>query len=234
MFHLEFHNTLPILIKPDGSDDKNIRFSFGSNTEVYQSCSVTWQGQMYVFGGKRSTTQVSNVTVYIYDLIVIPVRLARLTSVHSKKLVLCPFNINSAGAPPLVISLSPYVSMIREHKIVVLQTISKNGGKSFFISAFSPTFTISVASSNQPIRMSAPESPARMNILWLLAAIIMRMPSCIKRALKCGNPLMIIPAPLRFTMRPLSAIATRTLFLAGTKVAMARWKTLSSSIGDRG
>ena len=32
---------------------------FGPETEVHLSCSITWRGEMYIFGGAYQTTQIS-------------------------------------------------------------------------------------------------------------------------------------------------------------------------------
>ena len=34
-------------------------FTFGKNTEVYGSCSVTWRGELFIFGGDEETKQIS-------------------------------------------------------------------------------------------------------------------------------------------------------------------------------
>ena len=34
-------------------------FAFGDNTEAYWSCSITWQGDFYIFGGNKEKRQVS-------------------------------------------------------------------------------------------------------------------------------------------------------------------------------
>ena len=53
----------PFLVQPNGNLSTNVSFLFGSKTEVYQSCSVTFQGEMYVFGGKSESTQISKIEV---------------------------------------------------------------------------------------------------------------------------------------------------------------------------
>ena len=39
-----------------------IGFEFDSSTEVHQSCSITFKGSMYVFGGAKEHRQISQVT----------------------------------------------------------------------------------------------------------------------------------------------------------------------------
>ena len=53
----------PFLVQPSGNLSTNVSFLFGTKTEAYQSCSVTFQGEMYVFGGKSESTQISKIEV---------------------------------------------------------------------------------------------------------------------------------------------------------------------------
>ena len=43
-------------VKSGGTD---FGFEFGTDTEVYYSCSITWKGAFYVFGGVSEKTQIS-------------------------------------------------------------------------------------------------------------------------------------------------------------------------------
>ena len=43
-------------VKSVGED---FEFSLGQNTEVYYSCSLTWHGQFFVFGGNEEKSQIS-------------------------------------------------------------------------------------------------------------------------------------------------------------------------------
>ena len=47
-------------ISLSGGHDQ-VNFDFGSDTEVYRSCSLHWQNHHYVFGGAKETHQVSMV-----------------------------------------------------------------------------------------------------------------------------------------------------------------------------
>ena len=52
----------PIITNADGKieyADKDFNFSFGKDTEVSFSCSVTWRGQFFVFGGEANRRQIS-------------------------------------------------------------------------------------------------------------------------------------------------------------------------------
>ena len=52
----------PALISASGLY-KQISFDKGENTEVYQSCGLTWKNQFYIFGGYwHKKTQISTIT----------------------------------------------------------------------------------------------------------------------------------------------------------------------------
>ena len=53
---------LPIITDLSGADKKIRNFVFGENTSVYGSCSITWQGEMFVLGGRNDPRQISRVT----------------------------------------------------------------------------------------------------------------------------------------------------------------------------
>ena len=53
---------LPIMTDVSGTDTKIRNFVFGENTSVYGSCSITWQGEMFVLGGRNDPRQISRVT----------------------------------------------------------------------------------------------------------------------------------------------------------------------------
>ena len=52
---------MPILTNSNGKDDRDIDFIIGDNTEVYNSCSLTWRGEHYVFGGWNQRRQISKI-----------------------------------------------------------------------------------------------------------------------------------------------------------------------------
>ena len=39
--------------------EDDFEFSLGANTEVYYSCSLTWRGRFFVFGGDKQKKQIS-------------------------------------------------------------------------------------------------------------------------------------------------------------------------------
>ena len=57
------NNRKPLLIDAKGRRDRNLVVSFGEQTEVYKSCSVTYRNRFYVFGGERHERQISEVTL---------------------------------------------------------------------------------------------------------------------------------------------------------------------------
>ena len=40
---------------------EDFEFSLGQDTEVYYSCSLTWRGQFFVFGGNEEKSQISSI-----------------------------------------------------------------------------------------------------------------------------------------------------------------------------
>ena len=51
---------MPRLTNSNGKDDR-IDFKFGEDTEVHESCSLTWRGEHYVFGGRYESRQISKI-----------------------------------------------------------------------------------------------------------------------------------------------------------------------------
>ena len=49
----------PVLVDASGRQDDQVSVVFGSETEVYRSCSISWQNQFFVFGGGNQTQQIS-------------------------------------------------------------------------------------------------------------------------------------------------------------------------------
>ena len=81
-------------VKYGGTD---FEFEFGTDTQVLQSCSINWQGDMYVFGGNREKRQVSlvercqlkRVSTLSFDL-----SYGACTNINNEEVVLC-FGDNS-------------------------------------------------------------------------------------------------------------------------------------------
>ena len=55
-----YRHNQPLITNMDGFEAE-IGFSFGQNAEVYQSCSMLWNGRMLVFGGRHEKTQISKI-----------------------------------------------------------------------------------------------------------------------------------------------------------------------------
>ena len=51
----------PLLVDAKGRNDPSVTMSVGENTEVFNSCSVTYRNRFYVFGGDRQKRQISEV-----------------------------------------------------------------------------------------------------------------------------------------------------------------------------
>ena len=54
--------SVPIITNAAGKDDRSIDFSIDDDAEVDESCSIIWNNDLYVYGGKRKKTQISKVT----------------------------------------------------------------------------------------------------------------------------------------------------------------------------
>ena len=50
-----------MLIDSSGRQDQISCFSYDEKTEIYGSCSLTWQNNFYVFGGETNIRQISKV-----------------------------------------------------------------------------------------------------------------------------------------------------------------------------
>jgi hypothetical protein len=52
------HENAPVIINQDVHD---FYFELGQGTEVYASCSITWQNQHFIFGGDKEKRQISQI-----------------------------------------------------------------------------------------------------------------------------------------------------------------------------
>ena len=52
---------VPVLTNAFGREDKDFNFEIDEEAEVYYSCSLTWQNELFVFGGKSKKNQISKV-----------------------------------------------------------------------------------------------------------------------------------------------------------------------------
>ena len=53
---------VPVLTNSAGLEDREFHFAIDNDVEVTYSCSITWQNELYVFGGHLKRTQVSKMT----------------------------------------------------------------------------------------------------------------------------------------------------------------------------
>ena len=54
-------SNLPMITNADGKQETLLSFTMGANTQVDRSCSMTWKGEHYVFGGDDERRQVSKI-----------------------------------------------------------------------------------------------------------------------------------------------------------------------------
>ena len=52
---------VPVLTNAAGREDKDFDFEIDEEAEAYYSCSLTWQNELYVFGGNFKRKQISKV-----------------------------------------------------------------------------------------------------------------------------------------------------------------------------
>ena len=52
---------VPIITNSSGLEDRLFRFELENTTQIYRSCSITWQNRHYVFGGSMHRTQISQI-----------------------------------------------------------------------------------------------------------------------------------------------------------------------------
>ena len=52
---------VPIITNGSGKDERNFSFVLEQGTEVYHSCSLTWENRHFIFGGNNEKTQISMV-----------------------------------------------------------------------------------------------------------------------------------------------------------------------------
>ena len=59
-----YKDNVPILTDAAGREDKDFNFEIDNKAEVKYSCSLTWQNELYVFGGSawQTNRQISKVT----------------------------------------------------------------------------------------------------------------------------------------------------------------------------
>ena len=52
---------VPVLTDSYGKNERDLDFIINLNTEVYHSCSLTWRGEHYVFGGQLMSQQIAKI-----------------------------------------------------------------------------------------------------------------------------------------------------------------------------
>ena len=53
---------VPVLTNAAASEADDFNFEIDEKSEVYQSCSLTWQNELFVIGGRSKKSQISKVT----------------------------------------------------------------------------------------------------------------------------------------------------------------------------
>ena len=93
----------------DGLDDRDLSFVFGENTQVCQSCSVTWLNEDCIFGGRVEKRQISKINgskLTRIGTLGLDYKIASCETVADDKIYLC-FNDNSTDAKTCRLTSSP-------------------------------------------------------------------------------------------------------------------------------
>ena len=53
---------VPVVTDASGKDYRGFRFNWAEGTESHYSCSLTWENEMYMFGGKNQMRQISKLS----------------------------------------------------------------------------------------------------------------------------------------------------------------------------
>ena len=56
-----YSSSVPVLTDDSGKDDRDLRFVIDDDVEVYKSCSLTWRGEHFVFGGNDKRNQIAKI-----------------------------------------------------------------------------------------------------------------------------------------------------------------------------
>ena len=94
-------------VKSVGED---FEFSLGQNTEVYYSCSLTWRGQFFVFGGNIEKSQISIINgcrLERVDSLDFDQTYGGCTNVNDRSIYLC-FNYASADYKKCRVANDPF------------------------------------------------------------------------------------------------------------------------------
>ena len=81
-----------MLINPNGGHEQLSCFTHESNSEASVSCSLTWNNEMYIFGGERNKRQISKLARYNLQVIgslPFDFLLGGCTNMAGRKLFLC-------------------------------------------------------------------------------------------------------------------------------------------------
>ena len=54
-------SSVPVVTNASGKNDRDLNFVIDDNAEVYGSCSLTWRGEHFVFGGNYKEYQIAKI-----------------------------------------------------------------------------------------------------------------------------------------------------------------------------
>ena len=56
-----YSSNVPVLTNSSGKDDRDVNFVIDDDVEVETSCSLTWRGEHFVFGGYNKRNQIAKI-----------------------------------------------------------------------------------------------------------------------------------------------------------------------------
>ena len=89
----------PMLVDASGRHDSNIFMVFDEDTEVYDSSSITWRNQFFVFGGtfkRRQISKLSGFKLTLVGTLAFDHSYAGCSTVDDDRIYLC-FNVHNGG-----------------------------------------------------------------------------------------------------------------------------------------
>ena len=90
-------DNVPVLTNEAGREDKDFNFKIDEEAEVWGGCSLTWENELFIFGGKSKKTQISKVKSCRLEPIgtlAFEHNMGDCVNVASEKIVLCFNNVS--------------------------------------------------------------------------------------------------------------------------------------------
>ena len=119
----------PVITDTSGYVRRNVRFNYEENTEIFNSCGLTWKSRYYVFGGETFQRQIS-----------------RIDNCALKSVGQLPFNFE-AGACTNVVDTKIYLCFDSEDNKRCFQASSPTGSYQKITSSVNDHASVRIGSS---------------------------------------------------------------------------------------